>query len=182
MLDNYGPDPPFCIHTITHGQLWHVYSLPRYKGTNVPKTDSTTLNVILDLVWVLHLSPRQGLPSYKDSVSWADVHAGLPSDSCPNTLCKARPGLSWYMIQHRPCPYTAQGIHHIIFSSFHRIFLENLFSPVFTRIFSRKKILEKMPVNFSSLFLTSSLEFSRLFLGTFLSTVPKNSDFRRLKA
>jgi hypothetical protein len=55
------------------------------------------------------------------------------------------------------------------FSSFHTNFLE-------------KKILEKIPVNFCSRFLTISHEFSRLFLRTFLSTVPKNSDFRSLKA
>jgi hypothetical protein len=66
------------------------------------------------------------------------------------------------------------------------------FSPVFTGFFSRifsstfhtnfQKILKKIIVNFSSQFRTSSLEFSRLFLYTFLSTVPKISDFWRLKA
>ena len=73
-------------------------------------------------------------------------------------------------------------IHHIFFSIFHKIFLEKFFSPLFTRIFSRKYFLEKIPVNFSSRFLTRSLEFFRLFLCTFLSTVPKMSDFRRLQA
>ncbi len=73
-------------------------------------------------------------------------------------------------------------IHHIFFSIFHRIFLEKSFFPLFTRIFSRKKILEKILVNFSYRFLTRSLEFSKLFLCTFLSTVPKISDFCRLKA
>ncbi len=51
------------------------------------------------------------------------------------------------------------GIHHIIFSIFHKIFLEKSFSPLFTRIFSRKYFLEKILVYF---FFSISHEISRI--------------------
>ncbi len=48
------------------------------------------------------------------------------------------------------------------FLQFSQDFSREFFSPVFTRIFSREKIIQKIPVNFSSRFLTSSLNFSRI--------------------
>jgi hypothetical protein len=68
------------------------------------------------------------------------------------------------------------GIYHIIFSICDRIFFEK------NSKFSTKKNYREIPLNFSSRILTNYLEFSRLFLGPFRTTVPKQSDFRRLKA
>ena len=55
-------------------------------------------------------------------------------------------------------PIVIFGILYIFFYSFHRIFLEKSFSTVFTRIFSRKYFLEKIPVNFYSGFLSIPLD------------------------
>jgi len=51
-----------------------------------------------------------------------------------------------------------RGILYIIFYSFDRIFLEKVFSTVFTRIFYRKYFLEKIPVNFYSGFISIPLD------------------------
>ncbi len=105
---------------------------------------------------------------------WAQLRLGSPEPSPrpPRRPACARPGWARCDVHRRSAVATP------VFT----VFTEKCFPPVFTRIFSRKIFLEKIPVNFSSRFLTSSFEFSKLFRGTFLSTVPKNSDFRRLKA
>ena len=105
--------------------------------------------------------------------------------------------MSW----RSPRSRAACGQHQSLMQSSLEISLEEItvstiyFSPFFTGFFSRKVFLHfshefsrenifsrKFLSIFSSRFLTRSLEFSRLFLCTFLSTVPKISDFRRLKA
>ncbi len=64
---------------------------PRYirsgKRTVSPKKESTALQVKshLDLSLVPPSESRPGQPTDSDSRSRVDVHAGLPTDACPNT-------------------------------------------------------------------------------------------------
>jgi hypothetical protein len=80
-------------------------------------------------------------------------------------------GYTWYISWYIPCIYwksgfqmhnghvnNSLGILYIIFYSFDRIFLEKVFSTVFTRIFYRKYFLEKIPVNFYSGFISIPLD------------------------
>ncbi len=70
------------------------------------------------------------------------------------------------------------SIHHLFSQDFSR---DHFFSILHTN-FLDNFFLEKIPVDFSSRILKNYFEFSKLFLGPFRSTVPKHSDFRRLKA
>ncbi len=64
-----------------------------------------------------------------------------------------------YAIENQYADMNPLRIHHIFFSSFHWIFLEKMFSPVFTRIFSRKKLSRENSCQF---FFSISHEFFRI--------------------
>ena len=76
----------------------------------------------------------------------------------PHPVCFRLAALTPCRICSSSSSWPSRGILYIFFYSFDRIFLEKSFSTVFTRIFSRKYFLEKIPVNFYSGFLSIPLD------------------------
>jgi hypothetical protein len=63
-----------------------INTRPHYEGAGKCAVSPKKGSKALESPWTLYPSPRPGLPSNSDSGSSVDVHAGLPSDACPNTL------------------------------------------------------------------------------------------------